>query len=104
MIESAVGIYGSGTLAAILTGMGSDGLHGCELVRKSGGQVVAQDEESCIVWGMPGAVVRAGLADAIQPLSSIASEIVQRVMRRRSRPQYATAEVRSRSLYVHPGK
>ncbi len=105
MIESAVEIYGKGTLAVILTGMGSDGLHGCELVRKSGGQVIAQDEKSCIVWGMPGVVVRAGLADAIQPLSSIASEIVQRVMRRRSRPQSARAEVRSReSSNVQPGK
>jgi two-component system chemotaxis response regulator CheB len=105
MIESAVGIYGPGTLAVILTGMGSDGLHACEMVRKSGGQVVAQNEETCIVWGMPGAVVRAGLADAIQPLSSIASEIVQRVMRRRSGPQYAKAEARSReSSYVQPGK
>jgi two-component system chemotaxis response regulator CheB len=105
MIESAVEIYGPGTLAVILTGMGSDGLHACEQVRKSGGQVIAQNEETCIVWGMPGAVVRAGLADTIQPLSSIASEIVQRVMRRRSRPQYAKAEVRSReSSYVQPGK
>lgn len=105
MIESAAAIYGSGTLAAILTGMGSDGMQACEMVRKRGGQVVAQDEETCIVWGMPGAVVRAGLADSIQPLQSIAGEIVQRVMKRRSGSQFAKATVRSReSSYVQPNK
>lgn len=105
LIESAAGIYGAGTLAAILTGMGSDGLHGCEMVRKRGGQVVAQDEETSVVWGMPGAVVRAGVADAVRPLTMIADEVVQRVMKRRTRPQAAQAGVRAReSAYVQPDK
>jgi two-component system, chemotaxis family, protein-glutamate methylesterase/glutaminase len=105
LLESAAGIYGAGTLATILTGMGSDGLHGCEMVRKIGGQVVAQDEETSVVWGMPGAVVRAGVADAVRPLTQIADEIVQRVMRRRTRPQASTAGARAReSAYVQPDK
>src|SRR2546430_11094379 len=45
LFESALKIYGAGTLAVVLTGMGNDGLHGCELIRKGGGQVICQDEE-----------------------------------------------------------
>jgi len=84
LLESVAEIYGGSTLAVILTGMGSDGLHGCELVRKHGGQIIAQDEASSIVWGMPGAVVRAGLADLVVPLSQVAEGVVQRVMKLRT--------------------
>jgi two-component system chemotaxis response regulator CheB len=66
-------------LAVILTGMGQDGLRGCEAIRETGGQIVAQDEPTSVVWGMPGYVVKAGLADRVLPLSSIADEIVRRV-------------------------
>src|SRR5207244_4328640 len=53
--------YGRRTLGIILTGMGSDGLRGCELIHEAGGRVVVQDEASSVVWGMPGFVARAGL-------------------------------------------
>lgn len=83
LFRSVVGIYGSGTLGVILTGMGQDGLRGCELIRDVGGQVLAQDEQSSVVWGMPGFVANAGLADAVLPLNQIAGEIVRRVQKGR---------------------
>jgi two-component system chemotaxis response regulator CheB len=58
--------------------MGQDGLRGCEWVRGKGGQILAQDEATSVVWGMPGFVVNAGLADRVLPLSSVAAEIVER--------------------------
>jgi two-component system chemotaxis response regulator CheB len=61
-----------------MTGMGQDGLRGCEAIRARGGQVLAQDEASSVVWGMPGFVARAGLADKIVPLSELGAEIVRR--------------------------
>lgn len=60
------------TLAAILTGMGSDGLAGARTLVDSGGGVIAQDEASSVVWGMPGAVAKAGLCHAVLPLDGIA--------------------------------
>ena len=69
----------AGTLAVILTGMGQDGLRGCEALREAGGQVLAQDEATSVVWGMPGFVAQAGLADRVLPLSMIAGAIVERV-------------------------
>jgi two-component system chemotaxis response regulator CheB len=60
--------------------MGQDGLRGCEAVREAGGQILAQDEATSVVWGMPGAVVRAGLADQVLPLSRIGDEILSRVV------------------------
>ena len=83
LFRSVVGIYGSGTLGVILTGMGQDGLRGCELIRDVGGQVLAQDEQSSVVWGMPGFVANAGVADAVLPLNQIAGEIVRRVQKGR---------------------
>jgi two-component system chemotaxis response regulator CheB len=59
----------------VLTGMGEDGRRGCEEVQRRGGRVIAQDKDSSIVWGMPGAVVNAGLASWVLPLSDIASKI-----------------------------
>jgi two-component system chemotaxis response regulator CheB len=59
--------------------MGQDGLRGCEHVREAGGQIVVQDEPTSVVWGMPGAVATAGLADDIVPLEQIAVEISRRV-------------------------
>ncbi len=76
LFRSLAKVYGSGVLAVVLTGMGSDGLVGCRLIREQGGSVVAQDEASSIVWGMPGAVVAAGLAHRILPLDAIAAEIL----------------------------
>lgn len=84
LFRSAVDAYGSGTLGVVLTGMGQDGLRGCERVREAGGAVLVQDEATSIVWGMPGAVARAGLASATLPLEQIALEIEQRARYGRS--------------------
>jgi two-component system, chemotaxis family, protein-glutamate methylesterase/glutaminase len=79
LLRSVAGAYGRNSLTVILTGMGQDGLRGCEAVRAAGGQVLVQDEASSVVWGMPGFVARAGLADRVLPLSLMAAEIVRRV-------------------------
>ncbi len=79
MLRSAVAVYGSRILFVILTGMGRDGVRGAELVKAAGGQVLAQDEASSVVWGMPGFVVNAGLADAVLPLKDMADAIMRRV-------------------------
>lgn len=79
LFRSVVSAYGAGTLGVIMTGMGQDGLRGCEQVRAAGGQVIAQDEETSIVWGMPGFVARGGLANAVLPLRQIATDILMRV-------------------------
>jgi two-component system chemotaxis response regulator CheB len=81
---SAARIYGAGTLAVVLTGMGSDGLDGARAVYDRGGAVLAQDEASSAVWGMPGRVVEAGIASAVLPLDGLAREINQRVSAGRS--------------------
>jgi len=79
MMRSVVALYGANVLGVVLTGMGQDGLRGCEEIRAAGGQVVVQDEATSVVWGMPGFVARAKLAHAIVPLSRVASEITSRV-------------------------
>jgi two-component system chemotaxis response regulator CheB len=83
LFASAAAVFGAGVLAVVLTGMGQDGLRGCEQVRQAGGQVVVQDQASSVVWSMPGAVARAGLADRILPLEELAPEIVRRVRKGR---------------------
>lgn len=75
LLRSAVAVYGPRVLAVIMTGMGEDGLKGCRAVRAAGGRVVVQDEESSVVWGMPGAVAEAGLAHAVLPLSALADAV-----------------------------
>jgi two-component system chemotaxis response regulator CheB len=72
LFKSAAEVYGNHALAVVLTGMGHDGREGCRLLSANGSLVVAQDEASSVVWGMPGAVAAAGLADAILPLDTIA--------------------------------
>ena len=86
LFRSIAAIYGPGALGVILTGMGKDGLRGCELMHERQAQVVAQDEASSVVWGMPGSVARAGLADAILPLPEIRKEILRRVQQGRLKP------------------
>ncbi len=78
LFRSVVDVYGPNVLGVIMTGMGYDGLQGCEQIRKAGGQVIIQDEASSVVWGMPGAVAQAGLADKILPLSRLSAEIIAR--------------------------
>jgi two-component system chemotaxis response regulator CheB len=82
LFRSVARAFGPGCLGVVLTGMGQDGLRGCEAIREAGGQVLAQDEASSVVWGMPGYVARAGLADRVLPLSVLASEIRNRVSAR----------------------
>jgi two-component system chemotaxis response regulator CheB len=79
LFRSVASAFGAGTLAVVLTGMGQDGLRGCEAVREAGGQVLVQDEATSVVWGMPGYVARANLADRVLPLSVIGDEILKRV-------------------------
>lgn len=80
LFRSVARAYGAGTLAVVLTGMGQDGLRGCEIIRELGGRVIAQDEPTSVVWGMPGHVAQAGLADAVLPLPEIAPEISRRLL------------------------
>jgi two-component system chemotaxis response regulator CheB len=75
MLRSLVAACGGRLAAAILTGMGQDGLAGCREVAATGGLVLAQDEASSVVWGMPGAVARAGLAAALLPVEEIAARL-----------------------------
>jgi two-component system chemotaxis response regulator CheB len=76
LFRSAARVYGPGVLAVVLTGMGSDGMNGCRAVRGRGGCVLAQDQATSTVWGMPGAVVRAGLAHKVLPLGGLVPEIL----------------------------
>lgn len=78
LFRSVAQIYGNRALGVILTGMGQDGLRGAEDIRGAGGAIIAQDEASSVVWGMPGFVVRAGLADRVLPLSMVAAELTRR--------------------------
>lgn len=75
MLRSVAQLYGASALALVLTGMGEDGMRGCADVRARGGRVIAQDESTSVVWGMPGAVVNAGLADNVLPISEIPRQI-----------------------------
>jgi two-component system chemotaxis response regulator CheB len=71
-------VYGGAAIAVILTGMGQDGLRGAEILQAQSASVLAQDEPSSVVWGMPGAVVNAGLADCVLPLDQVVREILRR--------------------------
>ncbi len=82
MLRSLAAVYPSRVLVLMLTGMGQDGLLGAQQVVAGGGAVIAQDEASSIVWGMPGAVARAGLCHAVLPLSDLAPKLLQFVARR----------------------
>ena len=77
LFRSVAAVFGGRTLAVILTGMGQDGLKGCETLRMQGARIYVQDEASSVVWGMPGFVAKAGLADKILPLDRIADEITR---------------------------
>ncbi len=77
LFRSVARVFGARAMAVVLTGMGQDGLKGCELLRGAGARVVVQDEASSVVWGMPGFVARAGLADKILPLDQIAGDILR---------------------------
>jgi two-component system chemotaxis response regulator CheB len=78
LFRAAAEVYGGGVLAVMLTGMGYDGLKGSQVIAAKGGQIIAQDEATSVVWGMPGAVVQAGLANSVLPIEKMAEEIVFR--------------------------
>lgn len=75
LFRSLADVYGGRVFAVVMTGMGQDGLRGARILKERGATIVAQDEASSVVWGMPGSVVRAGLADKVLPLAALASEI-----------------------------
>ncbi len=77
MLRSLAKAFQDRLLVVILTGMGSDGLKGCEAVQKEGGRIFAQDRESSVVWGMPGAVAQAGICEEILPLRKIGPAIIR---------------------------
>jgi CheB methylesterase len=89
LFGSAAEVYGAGVLAVVLTGMGVDGLAGCRAVGAAGGEVIVQDAMTSVVWGMPGSVADAGLADAVLPLVQIGPMIIDRVAL--GRPSFAGA-------------
>lgn len=80
LFRTAAEWYGSGVLAVMLTGMGEDGVEASRDVVNRGGTLIAQDEASSVVWGMPGAVVRAGLAHEVLPLTAVAPAILRRCL------------------------
>jgi two-component system chemotaxis response regulator CheB len=84
MFRSVAQLYGAAAYAAVLTGMGHDGRGGAKVLRDAGAEVLAQDEATSVVWGMPGAVVGAGLADEVLPLDKIAACLVSRIRLGRS--------------------
>jgi two-component system, chemotaxis family, protein-glutamate methylesterase/glutaminase len=77
LFTSAIDIWQGGVLAVVLTGMGSDGMRGGKEIVAAGGSVIAQDEASSVVWGMPGAAANAGICAAILPLNQIAPKLVR---------------------------
>jgi two-component system chemotaxis response regulator CheB len=79
LFRSVAASYSAGALGVILTGMGQDGLKGCEALCAAGASVIVQDEATSVVWGMPGFVARSGLAEKILPIDQIGGEIFRRV-------------------------
>jgi len=75
LFRSAVAAYDGAVLGVVLTGMGSDGRNGAGVIRQAGGTVLAQDQATSVVWGMPGAVTQAGFADEVLPLDRVAEAI-----------------------------
>jgi len=81
MLRSLARCYGSRLLSVILTGMGQDGLRGGDAAIAAGGAILAQDEATSVVWGMPGAVANAGLCSAVLPLAEIGPYICKLALR-----------------------
>ncbi|RRA47169.1 chemotaxis response regulator protein-glutamate methylesterase [Acidipila sp. EB88] len=79
LFRSVAEVYGGATLAVVLTGMGQDGLEGARALKGRGARVFAQDQRTSVVWGMPGAVVAAQLADAVVPLQEMCPAIMRHI-------------------------
>jgi len=101
LFRSAAEMYGAGALALIMTGMGADGLDGALAIRSAGGTVIAQDQASSAVWGMPGRVSRAGLAEATVPLGLLAQELIRRTRAGRQVRNPAVPGVSIRQEVIH---
>lgn len=82
LFHSAADAFGAGVLGVVLTGMGTDGLAGSAAIVDAGGSIVAQDEATSVVWGMPGAVARAGLCSAVLPIGALAGSVATRLRAR----------------------
>ncbi|MGQ9499841.1 MAG: protein-glutamate methylesterase/protein-glutamine glutaminase [Dissulfurimicrobium sp.] len=76
LFQSMARVYGGGVIAVIMTGMGQDGFAGSKELKGKGAIIIAQDKETCVVWGMPKFVTEAGLADRVSPLDKIAESIL----------------------------
>lgn len=87
LFRSVARVYGGEVVAAVLTGMGQDGLRGCRALAEQGAQILAQDEATSVVWGMPGYVAQSGLADRVLPVTEIGAEIARRVREGRRREE-----------------
>lgn len=81
LFRSVAQVYGGDVLAVLMTGMGRDGVDGCRLLKQRGATIVAQDEASCVVYGMPRELVEQDLADMVTPLDRIANEIIRLTQR-----------------------
>ena len=79
LFRTAAAMWGPALLAIVLTGMGGDGVRGCEQVRRHGGTVLVQDRATSVVWGMPRLVAEAGLADAVVPIDDLATQLLDRL-------------------------
>lgn len=79
LFDSVAEVYGGRAIGVILTGMGQDGLRGVAKLKQQGAQIIAQNSETSVVWGMPGAVVKAGLADSVVPLEEVGAAIMERM-------------------------
>lgn len=77
LLQSVAAVYGSRAMGVILTGMGSDGVEGLKAIKEKGGLTLAQDEETSVIFGMPGAAIRNGAVDKVVPLSDMAAEIMK---------------------------
>jgi two-component system chemotaxis response regulator CheB len=90
LFRSVARVYGRHVLAVVMTGMGQDGFLGCESIRAAGGQVIVQDEQTSVVWGMPGFIVKGGMADQILPLSELGPAIMRKVWNHRRKGALST--------------
>ena len=77
LFSSAASVWGAASLALVLTGMGADGTRGAADIVAAGGSVIAQDEATCVVWGMPRSVAQAGVCSAVLPLDQIAPKVIR---------------------------
>jgi len=89
LMESAAAVYGAATVGVVLTGMGKDGTRGAGLIKEAGGEVIAEDESTCVVYGMPRSVAEAGYVDHVAPLDKVAGAIVHACRARAGRLERA---------------